>query len=153
MPYETTLPPRPHKGRLTEDEERTYVEGLDEAQRALYQERKEEREQQRATVGQRPGRRRREPSLEDDITVTELQQTLHSVFEAASMLVRSDEEWTDDEFHSISKGLIVVINKVPPLKLVVRFLTPIASVAQIFQKVRKLLGGVRKSNKTQNTAG
>lgn len=146
MAYETVLPPKPHRGRLTDEEETSYVEGLDDSQRALYQEQKEQREQQRATVGQRPGRRRREASLEDDITITELEQTLHSVFEAASLVIRSDEKWTDEEFHNISKGLIVVINKVPPLKLVIRFLTPLASVAQIFQKVRKLLGGVRKQD-------
>lgn len=152
MAYETVLPPKPHRGRLTEEEEKTYVESLDESQRELYTEQKEERERQRSTVGQRPGRRRREPTLEDDITVTELAQTLHSVFETASLVLRSDESWTDEEFHNIAKGLLVVINKVPPLKLVVRFLTPLTSVARIFQKVRKLLGGIKQQNPQTKTS-
>lgn len=142
MPYVVDLPPRPHRGRLSEEEERTYVESLTDEQRTMYQERKET-----SSVGQRRGRRPRN-ALEDDVTVSEVQSTAHDVFDGLSVIFQSEADWTDEEFHNIAKGLVTIVNKIPVLRIAFRFLRPISSVVQILRKVKKLMDGRKQQTNT-----
>lgn len=145
MAYEIQLPPRPHRGKLKEEEEAAYIEQMTDEQREHYFEVKKQREATR--VSNRPGRRSSQ-GMEADITISELQTILRYIFEGIGSLVRSDAEWSDEEFNTISRGLLVIINRFNPLKVVVRLLTPISSIAQLVRKGRKLMDGRRNQDNT-----
>lgn len=155
MPYETTLPPKPHRGRLRPEEEEAYVGSLTDEQRDFYEQRKERQQEYREATQTSVGSRRsssRRRSVDDDISPTELTGILRYLFEAASMVLRSDAQWSDDEFNQIARGLLVLINRISQLKIVVRMLTPITSAVQLLGKVRKLLDArqQRRQSKQQN---
>lgn len=144
MPYEVTLPPKPHRGRLTEEEEIAYIEQLTDEQRVIYLQRKEDREAQSVVGRTGTVRRRRADGLDADVSVSELSEILRYIFEGIATLLRSETEWSDDEFKTISKGMLIIINRIQRAKIVVRMLTPVASAAQLVSKFRKLFDGTRK---------
>lgn len=71
----------------------------------------------------------------------ELQKGLRFLFFGLGKVpwIQSDAEWTDAEFEDESKAIVDLVNRFPPLRVVVRLLGPISSVAGFFDKWKKLM--------------
>jgi hypothetical protein len=157
MPYDvgTTLPPKPHRGRLTEEEEEAYVESLTDDQKVYYDQQRRQREASRdaggtSIGGTRRTRRRSADGLDADVTVTELSGILKLLLKSLVGLLRSDAEIDTSELDDMARGFLVIINRIDRLKIVVRMLTPGISALQLASKLREIMNGRRQQKREQS---
>lgn len=115
-------------------------DAADEAARAYT-----EVNQQQEEETQPKQRRRRSPfnwNVEklavDNIGARELNTILRNLFRAIALIRQSEASFSDDEFNEISESVLVLVNRIPPLKIVLRLLSPIIGVAQVADKIRKV---------------
>lgn len=138
-----------HNARAESAQTMDNAEKLDEAQWSYVEDDKQD-------VGERePTRRRKRPwridkLAVDNIGVNEMNTILRNIFRVVSLVRKSDAEFDKDEFQEISEAFLTLVNRIPPLKAIIRLASPIIGATQIVDKVKKVESARRETEQQAN---
>lgn len=104
---------------------------------------------QSTTIGNRKGgqsnRKKRPPnkSLETPIKEGDTTSAFYWIFFILAKVIHSEASFTQEEFETFGKAFTELANRIKPLKYIILFATPLASVGAIWDKVERLLKGIK----------
>ena len=96
---------------------------------------------QSTTIGNRKGgqsnRKKRPPnkSLETPIKEGDTTSAFYWIFFILAKVIHSEASFTQEEFETFGKAFTELANRIKPLKYIILFATPLASVGAIWDKV------------------
>lgn len=78
-------------------------------------------------------------SIDSKTNVTEIQRCLCGPFNVVNRLLGTGLSWEPADFSDEAEGIIALVNHVPPARIVLRLLGPIAAIFSIVEKVNLMI--------------
>ena len=133
-------------GKLADTDTVNTPEDLERALRQL--------EEERAKTTIKPPKKKAErdskaAGLDAPVKIPELKRQLSLLANLISRLVRSDARFAEEDFDNLATSLVDLFARIPPARVILRLLGPLAAVGEIVDKARAIMDGRKAKQEKQ----
>lgn len=138
------------EGKLADSDTINTPEDLERALRQI--------EEERAKTTIKPAKKKAErdskaAGLDAPVKTPELRRQLSLLANLVSRLVRSEARFVEEDFDNLATSLVDLFARIPPARVILRLLGPLAAVGEIVDKARAIMDGRKTRQQEQSGNG